>query len=90
MENGRFYILERIEIEKTHLKRLMNVEDLMGKKGKIHSRLLIDTALAKGMEALALRHEKRKEELGILILGKLPKKKDEQGMSATNEEKREK
>lgn len=80
----------RIEIEKARLKTLMEVEDLMEKKGKIHSRLLIDTALAKGMEVLASRHEKRKEALEILILGKLPKKKKEQGMSATNGEDEEK
>lgn len=78
--------MERIEIEKTRLKTLMKVEDLMEKKGKIHSRLLIDTALAKGMESLASRHEKRKETLEILMLGSLPKKKNEKSMSATNEE----
>lgn len=81
--------MERIEIEKVHLKTLMKVEDLMEKKGRIHSRLLIDTSLAKGMEALALRHEKRKETLEILLLGKLPKKKNGQGMSATNGEEEE-
>ena len=46
----------------------------------------MDTALAKAMEELALRHEKRKETLEILILGKLPKKENGQGMSATNGE----
>lgn len=78
--------MERIEIEKTQLKTLMKVEDLMEKKGKIHSRLLIDASLAKGMETLALRHEKRKEALEFLLLGRVPKKKNGQGMSAMNGE----
>lgn len=78
--------MERIEIEKTQLKTLMKVEDLMEKKGKIHSRLLIDASLAKGMETLALRHEKRKEALEFLLLGRVPKKKNGQGMSEMNGE----
>lgn len=82
--------MERIEIEKTQLKTLMKVEDLMEKKGKIHSRLLIDTSLAKGMETLALRHEKRKETLEFLLLGRVPKKKNGQGMSEMNGEGNEK
>ncbi len=82
--------MERIEIEKTQLKTLMKVEDLMEKKGKIHSRLLIDASLAKGMETLALRHEKRKEALEFLLLGRVPKKKNGQGMSEMNGEGNEK
>lgn len=82
--------MDSVEIEKKALKTLMTVEDLVEKKAKIHSRLLMDTALAKAMEELALRHEKRKETLEILILGKLPKKKNGQGMSATNQEDEEK
>lgn len=78
--------MDSIEREKKALKTLMTVEDLVEKKAKIHARLLMDTALAKAMEELALRHEKRKETLEILILGKLPKKKNGQGMSATNGE----
>lgn len=81
--------MESMEIEKRALKTLMTVEDLVEKKAKIHSRLLMDTALAKAMEELALRHEKRKETLEILILGKLPKKENGQGMSATNGEDEE-
>ena len=78
--------MDSIEREKKALKTLMAVEDLVEKKAKIHSRLLMDTALAKAMEELALRHENRKETLEILILRKLPKKKNGQGMSATNGE----
>ena len=81
--------MENMEMEKRALKTLMTVEDLVEKKAKIHSRLLMDTALAKAMEELALRHEKRKETLEILILGKLPKKGNGQGMSATNGEDEE-
>ncbi len=60
-------------MEKEGLKRLMEVEELAEKKAKIHSRLLMDTALAKSMEKLALRHEKRKEELRLLLYGKSKK-----------------
>ena len=42
---------------------LIEREDVLGKKVKIYSRLLTDPALAKAMEGLALRHEKRKEDL---------------------------
>ena len=45
------------------LKRLIELEDLVEKKTKIYSRLLTDVALAKEMEALSLRHEKRKERI---------------------------
>ena len=76
----------KIEEEKMALKTLMTVEDLVEKKAKIHSRLLMDAALAKDMEELSLRHEKRKETLSALALGKTPKKKNGQGMSETNEE----
>ena len=81
---------EEIEKEKEALKTLMTVEDLVEKKAKIHSRLLMDAALAKDMEEIALRHEKRKETLVELIAGKAPKKKNGQGMSATNKEEDEK
>ena len=75
-----------IEKEKEALKALMTVEDLVEKKAKIHSRLLMDAALAKDMEELSLRHEKRKETLHSLVYGKMPKKKNGQGMSEMNEE----
>ena len=66
---------------------LIEREDVLGKKVKIYSRLLTDPALAKAMEGLALRHEKRKEALTELALGKTKKKKNDGGMSATNGEK---
>lgn len=77
---------KELEREKESLKTLMTVEDLVEKKAKIHSRLLMDAALAKDMEELSLRHEKRKETLSALALGKTPKKKNGQGMSETNGE----
>ena len=48
---------------------LARLEELAEKKTKIHSRLLMDTALAKDMEALSLRHKKRKEKLRALAMG---------------------
>ena len=80
---------EKLEEEKEALKTLMTVEDLVEKKAKIHSRLLMDAALAKDMEELASRHEKRKETLEALALGKMPKKKNGKGMSAMNGEESE-
>lgn len=80
---------EELEREKEGLKTLMMVEDLVEKKAKIHSRLLMDAALAKDMEELALRHEMRKETLVKLITGKAPKKKNGQGMSAMKGEEDE-
>ena len=64
----------------------MSVEDLVGEKAKIHARLLMDAALAKDMEELASRHEKRKENLYRLALGKPLKKKNGQGMSEIKDE----
>ena len=78
-----------IEKEKEALSALVMVEDLVEKKAKIHSRLLMDAALAKDMEELALRHEKRKEGVLGLVLGKTPKEKKGQGMSALNGEESE-
>ena len=59
-------------------------EDILEKKVKIYSRLLTDPALAKTMETLSFRHEKRKEGLLALALGKPPKKKNGQGRCAFN------
>ncbi|MBR2646893.1 MAG: hypothetical protein IKD47_05005 [Clostridia bacterium] len=55
------------------LKRLCSSEDLAEKKLKIYSRLLTDVTLAKDMERLAIRHEKRKETLTRLVYGKAKK-----------------
>ena len=49
--------------EYTALKTLASLEDLAEKKIKIFSRLLTDANLAKKMEELARKHEKRKNEL---------------------------
>lgn len=43
--------------------KLAQAEELAAKKAGIYSRLLTDTALSEDMEALALRHEQRKEML---------------------------
>ncbi len=64
---------------------LVDWEDILEKKSMIYSRLLTDPALAKEMESRAARHKKRKEGLLALALGKMPKKKNGQGMSETNE-----
>ena len=69
---------------------LVEREDILEKKVKIYSRLLTDPALAKTMEGLGLRHEKRKEELLALALGKEPKKKNGQGRVETNKENNQK
>jgi hypothetical protein len=59
---------------------LARLEELAEKKAKIHSRLLMDAALAKDMEALSLRHKKRKEKLMALATGKQvkPSKEEEE------------
>ena len=61
--------------EKAFLMKLAELEDLAGKKTKIYSRLLTDTALAEEMAALSLRHEERKETLKALITGEKKTKK---------------
>ena len=63
---------------------LVEREDIVEKKVKIYSRLLTDPTLAKTMEDLSLRHEKRKEGLLGLALGKTPKKKNGQGRYEAN------
>ena len=63
--------------EKTALEELLRLEDVAEKKGKIYSRLLIDTTLAQAMERLALRHEQRKEKLSALLTGGKRKEKEE-------------
>ena len=73
--------------EKVTLKKLLKLEDLAEKKSKIYARLLTDMGLAEEMDALSLRHEKRKETLTELAFGKMKKKKNEGGMSAMNTDK---
>ena len=57
----------------------MEIEDLAEKKTKIYARLFIEPDLAKAMEELSLRHEKRKERITRLLYGK---SKKEGGMAA--------
>ena len=54
------------ECEFQLLTMLAEAEDLSVKKARIYSRLLTDAALAEDMEALALRHERRKGALDKL------------------------
>ncbi len=75
---------EGINEETELLQQLAQMEDLAEKKTKIYSRILMDTALAKSMEELSLRHEKRKETLVSLAFGKPIKKKNGQGMDENN------
>ena len=56
--------------EQNLLSALYGLEDLAEKKTKIYSRLLIDTALAKEMEELSMRHAERKKTLERLATGK--------------------
>ena len=72
-------------IEQEMLFSLVEREDILEKKLKIYSRLLTDLALAMSMEEISFRHEKRKESLLALVVGKTPKKKNEQGRYATKE-----
>ena len=74
-----------MQAEQELLFSLVAREDILEKKVKIYSRLLTDPALAKTMETLSLRHEKRKEGLLALALGKQPKKENGQGRYAKNE-----
>ncbi len=76
---------EEREEEKRALETLLVLEDLAEKKIKIFSRLLMDTALAKQMEELSLRHEQSKEELAV-FLGRKPKKKTEAQKSGEEEQ----
>lgn len=72
------------------LERIVALEDLAEKKTRIFSRLLMDAAIAKEMEGLSLRHEKRKEKL-MQLLGQKPKNKQKQAtVSATNGEEGDK
>ena len=68
------------EIER--LKKLIDLEDLAEKKTKIYSRLLTEVSLAKEMEALSLRHGKRRESLEKLLYGEPVKKKNGRGVVA--------
>ena len=62
-----------MERENEYLKNLIELEDLAEKKTKIYSRLLLEPALAKAMDELSVRHEKRKETIARLLYGKSAK-----------------
>ena len=79
-----------VEEEKGLLIMLSQMEDLAEKKARVYSRLLTEVSLAKTMEELSLRHEKRKEKWVALVTGKTTKKQNGQGMSAMNEQEGEK
>ena len=79
-----------LQEEQNLLFALVEREDILEKKVKIYSRLLTDPALAKTMGELSARHEKRKEMLLTLALGKPPKKKNAQGRCEANEGEKEK
>lgn len=66
---------EKLQQEAKLLQSLISLEDLMEKKTKIYSRLLMDVALAKEMEGLSLRHQSRKTELERLLYGKAKNEK---------------
>ena len=66
---------EKKSQETTVLQTLISIEDLLEKKTKIYSRLLMDVALAKEMEELSLHHQTRKAELETLLYGKSKTKK---------------
>ncbi|MBR6703755.1 MAG: hypothetical protein IKL76_04265 [Clostridia bacterium] len=61
--------------EDNSLQTLVTLEDLAEKKTKIYSRLLMDVALAKEMETLSMRHQKRRQALEKLLYGEPKTKK---------------
>ena len=63
--------------EKQELMKMLQLEDLAGKKAKIYARLLTDIHLSEEMQGLALRHEERKELLAELLGRKVNKKQNE-------------
>lgn len=72
--------------EKECLEKLIELEDLAEKKTKIYSRLLTESYLAKELEQLSFRHEKRREQLELLLYGKVQK---EGGRYASKKEGKE-
>ena len=62
-----------VEKERNFLTQLKTLEDLADKKIRIFSRLLMDAELAKQLEALSFRHEKRKLSIAVLLGEKVQK-----------------
>lgn len=54
--------------EKNALKRLIEVEDVAGKKAGVYAKLLTEPSLAQAMEKTAKAHQQRKQAL-IALLG---------------------
>ena len=77
------------EKESCVLKRLVGLEDLVEKKVKIYSRLLMDAALAEDMKTLASRHAKRKTTLECLAQGKTKQAEKRKKEVETNSEQGE-
>ena len=65
-------------ISVTMLENVVQLEDIARKKTQIYARLLIEPSVAKQMEELSLRHEKRQETL-LQLLGREPLKKAKEG-----------
>lgn len=62
-----------VEKERNFLTQLKTLEDLADKKIRIFSRLLMDAELAKQLETLSFRHEKRKLSISVLLGEKVQK-----------------
>ena len=62
-----------VEKERNFLMQLKTLEDLADKKIRIFSRLLMDAELAKQLEVLSFRHEKRKLSIAVLLGEKVQK-----------------
>ena len=91
MENGGFFYGQNGKGAggTNGVARACGVGEYFRKKAKIYSRLLTDPALAKTMEELGSRREKRRESLLALAFGKESKKKNGQGRCEMNTEKTE-
>ncbi len=74
------------EKENYALEQLAGMEDLIEKKIKIYSRLLMDAALAEDMETLASRHAKRKTTLESLAQGKTKEAEKRKAQAGEEEE----
>lgn len=49
--------------EKNALKRLIEVEDIAGKKAGVYAKLLTEPSLAQAMEKISAEHKERKQAL---------------------------
>ena len=60
--NGRFFMEE-----KEVIKRLIEVEDIAGKKAGVYAKLLTEPSLAKAMEKTATEHKEREQAWQALL-----------------------